>query len=234
MADVRHFAYSSDYTLPCFVYKVEDSVTNTAGTILGGCKKFRHNLPFTPILVGVWSTSGDFSTSYNIGEERFLQGDGNGFVAFADDTYVYVKGIVSNDQPTTFFYKLYSYCPVDYSGEVEPINDVSTFNFDTDYVYLQVLAEGKVLANGSKTHEIDHNLGYLPIFKIWRTVNIDFWEDGLQTIRGLCPSVSYAYPTETPSMWNAVDRQKLYITWYEDRSLDQNDYAYYQIYSNEA
>jgi len=234
LRDARHFMYSSDYTLPCFVYKVEGSVVNSEGSFLGGCKKFEHHLPFTPVLVGVWSNDGDFTTSYNIGEERFLQGPNGGFVALADDTYIYVKGIVSNDEPTTFFYKLYSYCPIDYTGEVEPLNDISTFNFDTDYTYLQVLDEGKIMADGNKNHEITHNLGYMPIFKIWRTVDTDFWDNGLITVRGLCPSVSYIYTTETPSMWNAADRQKLYITWYEDRSLDQNDFAYYQIYANEA
>lgn len=234
--DARRFIYSSDSKMPTFVWKVEGNVVNSEGSWLGGCKKFKHNLPFTPMLMGVWSNSSDFRPSSNIGEGSYIQSSGSGFIAFADSTYVYVKGIVTNDTPQTFYYRLYSYTPPDYDGDMTPLTDISTFHFDTDYNYLQIAKEGKIVPNGVKYHEVEHNLGYIPLYKIWRTVNVDFWEQGQGVVskRGLCPTVSYVYPDETPSMWDVADTEKLYINWHENRSIDSNDFAYYQVYSNEA
>lgn len=232
--DARRFIYSSDSKMPTFVWKVEGNVVNSEGSILGGCKKFKHNLPFTPMLMGIWAGNPNFEPSYNIGEAHYFQADYGGFVAFADSTYVYVRGTVTNNTPQTFYYRLYSYTPPDYNGNVTPLTDTSTFHFDTDYNYLQIAEEGKIVPNGVKYHEVEHNLGYLPIFRVWRTVDIDFWENGAVTKRGLCPSISYVYPSSNPALWNASNREKLGIYWDENRSLDGNDYAYYQIYSNEA
>lgn len=232
--DARRFIYSSDNKMPTFVWKVEGNVVNSEGSWLGGCKKFKHNLPFTPMLMGMWAISPDFKPSVNIGEGSYIQTTGAGFYAWADSTYVYIKGEVSDNVPKTFYYKLYSFVTPDYAGDITPLTDISTFHFDTDYNYLQIAKEGKVVPNGVKTHTIEHHLGYIPLYKIWRTVDIDFWESGLVQKRGLCPTVSYVYPTENPPMRDVIDTENLYITWHENRTLDANDYAYYQIYSNEA
>lgn len=232
--DARRFIFSSDNVVPNFVYKLEGNVANTAGTALGGCAKYQHNLPFTPIIVGVWSLSPDFSTSYTIGDPRYAQASGYGFSAFADSSYVYVRGSSSNSVARTFYFKIFSYVAPDYDGDVTPISDESKFHFSTDNNYLQIHEQGKVTFTDQQVVNIPHNLGYLPLFKVWETTNQDFWENGLKSIRGLAPIVTIVDPTVTNPNQNIADREKLIVTWADNRSPDANDYAYYQIYSNEA
>jgi hypothetical protein len=230
--DPRRFIFSSDHKIPCFVWKKEGTVVNSGGTILGGCVKFAHNLAFVPLLVGYWSLNGDFSNSHDISSGR-MGNENKGFAAFADSTYIYINASVLDNTPTTFFYRLFAYCPPDYYGDVTPITDESKFHFSTDYEYLKIAFEDKIVPGSARKVEFQHNLGYIPLYKIWRTNNYDFWENGATTKKGLGPTASYVDYTSDYIMQNVADSNKLTVTWQEYQP-DGSDYAYYQIYSNEA
>lgn len=231
--DARRFVYSSDSSMPYFVYKTEGSVYNS-GYIMEGFKKIRHNLQFVPLIVGVWSVSSDFSNAHDIASGRAGQ-DNKGFQAWADGTYIYFHGTVLDSTATTFYYRIYAYAPPDYTGELTPITDDSTFHFDTDYNYLKIAYEGKVVPGNQRVIAINHNLGYLPIYKVWRTVEFEFWDSSSSKLylKGLRQVESRVDKTSQYPLQNVSNSNTLTITW-NDYQPTGNDYAYYQIYSNEA
>ena len=231
--DARHFAYTSDSSVPAFVYHTEGQVNNT-GTYYGGdgCVKIAHNLPFVPLVVGYWSSQSDFSNSHDISYGSAAQESGAAMTVLADSNYLYVN--TSAESQVMFHFRIYAYAPNDYSGEVTPITDESTFHFSTDYVYLKVAQEGRVSPNGAVKIDIPINLGYLPIYRVWRTNSMLFKDGNSQvTVKGLGSVSSFVDYSISNPLEDVIKDGQLTISWGDD-SPSGDDYAYYQIYSNEA
>ena len=229
------FSFSTDYITPYVTYKTEGSIFNPNGEEFNGCLKIKHNLPYTPLLFGIWSLNQDFSNSHSVLPDRIGVDDGF-FSALSDDNYIYIKAY-NNSSRATYYYKLYAYSPPDVEVDKPPYQDTTNFLFNTDNRYLQLYQYGKVKPTG-RIAEVYHSLGYTPVYKIWKTFNIDFWQSGqgVVTIRAIGNTEAFYDPDlvflSTP-INDAADAEKLVVSWHE-RQPDNNDFAYYQIYTMEG
>lgn len=231
-----HFIFSSEYITPPISYHTTGSVTNSTGNEYDGCKKILHNLPYTPLVFGIWTVHQDFSKVNAITDGRLGMEDGGWFKVFADSEYIYINAYDSgmSSTPHTYYYKIYAYAPPDYDGDVAQPQDTTNFLFNTDNKYLQIYEYGKITPS-SKLNIIEHGLGYIPMYQIWKTNNNYFWESGRGevTIRGLglsSPKYDGRLTTENGRYVDVSDDNRLYVFW-DDRQPDQNDFAYYQIYT---
>lgn len=214
--DVRHFLYSSDYPMPLFTCKF---IGNTALSAGFGYTRFKHNLPYIPLLTGQWDTNSNFNTSHDISSTTF-QSDLASIVVYADSTYIYFNYYAP--AAVTIYYRLWGFTPTDYSGDVSPISDDSNFIFDTDYQYIKLAKTGKVSSGQGTT--ITHDLGYVPLARVWKLNEYGIGQG--QTVKGLGLETS---SIESGTKNAVIDSSKLYIG-----SLISNGYAYYHIYGNEA
>lgn len=216
--DPRNFLYSTDYPMPLFTCKFIGSAVLSSGF---GNTKFKHNLPYIPLLVGQWDTSTNFNTSHDITSTTF-QSDVASVTVYADSTYIYLNYYAPSS--VTIYYRLWGFTPTDYTGNVTPISDDSKFIFDTDYQYMKLAKTGKVLANQSTT--ITHNLGFVPLARVWK-IN-EYGTGQGQTVQGLGPETS-SIDASSGNKNAIVDSSKLYIG-----DIISGGYAYYHIYGNEA
>lgn len=155
---------NTHYPLPWIVWKKEHSITvNQYG--FEADATLAHGLPFTPLLLGQWSTNANFSPSYDLSVG--IPGGSTGGQPetycgiSADNTDVHFT-IVNNSSRRTFYFRLMAFAPPDYTGEVTPVEYSSKFRFNSHYRYQQLYLSG--YSNGGT---VTHNLGYLPQAKLW-------------------------------------------------------------------
>ena len=216
--DVRHFKYSSDYPMPLFTCKYTGSVVLNSGF---GTTKFKHNLPYIPLLVGQWDTDSSFDTSHDITSTTF-QSDVASVTVYADSTYIYFNYYATG--VVTIYYRLWGFTPTDYTEDVTPISDESTYILSTDYQYMSLASSGKVLSGQATT--ISHGLGYIPLARVWKIGKYGIGQG--QTVLGLGPETS-SINAASGSRNAIVDNNNLYIG-----DIVTGGYAYYHIYGNEA
>lgn len=157
MADARRFIYSSDYPMQYAVYYYEGTMTG------GSTKTVAHGLPFTPLLIGEWSTSSDFSSA-----NTYL---GGGYSTEFSDPGVYLTSNATNCNYSTInasgtgtiYLRTWGFMPPDTNADVADLADFSGFDFDSDYSYQKLYIAGKGASNAT----INHNLGYKPRVRIW-------------------------------------------------------------------
>lgn len=218
MQDDRRLKFTTDSPMPLFVCKFIDSVNLQGGSFR--YIKIPHNLPYTPLLVGQWDTDPEFNSSHDITNASY-QSELANLLVYTDSTYIYFNYYSTED--VTVYYRLWGFCPPDYEGDLDPVSDDSKFMFNTDYEYLKTLKMGKVTPGDSTT--IQHNLGYVPLARVWRTSQ--YGQGQGQTVTGLGLDISSS--NGAGDKISIVDENNLYIG-----DLDQDGYAYYHIYTNEA
>lgn len=168
--DPRNFIYTSDYPTPAIVWKLETMISKTSS----GTVSIPHNLPFTPLLMGIWSTSSSFNPSYDIAN---VYGDFDytgGFTMLnrcdADATNVNLWILNVGGANNDVYFKLFAYAPPDYEGEVPSVDDNTKFILNTDYVVPKIVKQGYVehtIEGSTEDFSIYHNLGYIPQARIW-------------------------------------------------------------------
>lgn len=167
--DAKHFLYSSDYQMPALVWSDYGSLTAIPAY---GTKSvtMTHNLPFVPLLLGVWSENSDFNPAYDI--SNFIgPADINGNLELnacgANSLNVLVEAYNGANTPKTLYFKLIAFAPPDYDGDLPNIYDTTNFMFNTDYNYPKIVKSGVVTLNSGSSTTINHNLGYVPQAKVW-------------------------------------------------------------------
>lgn len=170
MQDARNLLFSTDYPMPVLAWEHSGSIADV-GAVGTKSITIEHGLRFTPLLIGVWSTSSDFSPAYDIanylgggvinGQDMQLNQCG------ADDTNVYVEAFNASSSTKSLFFRLLAYAPPDYDGEVPNISDTTNFQFSTEYNYPKIVKAGSVTIDAGDSAGITHELGYIPQAKVW-------------------------------------------------------------------
>lgn len=175
MADIRNFLLNSDYPNPFIVWKLETSLVVPVGTYWNAAsKEIQHGLPFTPWIIGQWSTNSNFVPAYDLANDMPI------FTGTRPDLQVMVGSDSSTikltaqhvqENPVTFYFRIFSFLPPDYTGTwTNNIDDSTNFRLSTDFNYPKVLASGSLSVATGSTSEYYHNLGYLPQVRAWREV----------------------------------------------------------------
>lgn len=140
-----------------------------------------HTLPFTPLISGSWSTTSDFSITYELD---------SGPLSFSDPTFrfnQYVGAAVNSNNirinagnnlagGVTIYYRLFYLQPEGFEdSETEhTASSGSDFLVNTDQVITKLFAAGSIsqAATGASivTQTLAHNLGVLPQVTAWENV----------------------------------------------------------------
>lgn len=169
----KSFLYTTDFPIDKIIYKDEGSFTINALDFFD--KVFAHNLPFAPLLLGTWSTTPDFSISYDFGSGPL---GGNPFAInnsiSANSSQVTISTTNNTNTSVTFYYKIYGFQPADQNLDVPYTSssaDTYTFNTDFNYskLYLNEIRSQPAGVNGIQN--IVHNLGYRPQILCWQEIS---------------------------------------------------------------
>lgn len=157
----RDFLLNTDYELDKIIYFKE-------GNFIGNTE-FQHELSFTPLVFGVWSTDSNFSSvntlgvadpSTEAGYTPFL-----GVECSADSSAIKLVASGENSGSTRIYYRVYAFEPTDSQADTPTTsNNANTFILNTDYNYCKLKATGEFTQSGQ---EYQHNLGYVPQVMAW-------------------------------------------------------------------
>ena len=241
--DPRKFKYSSDYPQPMVGYKGEFPIyAEGPGTTT---TKVKHNLPYTPLLVGKWSAVQDFSVCQEIGGGVGV--DNTVLNVYADSTYIYCNLLAG--AATTRYVRLIGFVPPDYSGTAGVISTNSKFNFNTDDEYLGVYKQAKFNAG---TFYVQHDLGYCPQCKVWSKYQTYIYTGNYpngqgssresKTLLGTMPPLVTVKYNGKYELQNGASTSKYMGIWAIYNPSDQTISApsgstnegYYHIYTEEA
>ena len=169
MANPTDFLLNTDYEMDKIVYFKEGEFT--------GEDIFDHNLNFTPLLFGVWSTDNDFSNSNTIGSTSVSYEPGAtnplGVYAISYDYNKHIKIRTVGDGRTTtkIYYRLYAFEPPNSkSSSPHTSSAAKQFILNTDYNYRKLKASGTFTQIGEEYY---HNLGYIPHVVAWAKFQTD-------------------------------------------------------------
>lgn len=215
--------YNSSAPISYLGWSWTGSFTNTSRTFT---HSFNHGLPFTPLLVGYYTTAYTGNTKYDISSY-----EGGTLVApitvTADNTKVYIAGFDRTPDMTTVTFHLAGFVPPDYDGDVTPVEDNSNFRFSSDFRYPKLNAFGKLTAGSGATMVYNHNLGYIPQTRTWLIHS----NGRVNSFNG--PTTYSGDLTYMSTSGSYVDSQKLTIYKHFDyQSLESSPVtgAYYQIF----
>lgn len=160
-ATARNFRFTSDYPMDMIIYLKSGSIS-VAGFPDAGTTTFAHNLPATPLVDMVWSTTPTFDISYLSGSgpapQDATRNTPYGIIAqvSADATNISIGYNNSTDPAVTIYYRIYGFEQSDGDDDYEfTASSGDPFVFNTDYNYTKVYDTG--IGNTVIT-----NLGYLP------------------------------------------------------------------------
>lgn len=174
MANAEKFLFDSDYPMPYLTY------FGTTTQTVGGMEYYKtaqiaHNLPFTPLLIGQWSTSADFSISYDLAMSipQFLGGQPSiASIVGADSSSIWFDLTNNTGSDVTFYYRLAAFSPPSYSGMVDAVDGAGNYKFNSDFNYLKIYRQGMTSVSSSTVATIAHDLGYVPQSRIWNEQNL--------------------------------------------------------------
>jgi hypothetical protein len=127
-----------------------------------------HTLPFTPLMDCTWSTSPDFTLSYDAGSGKVPTIGGPPYdysldIA-ADGTDVIATGTNNTGSSVTMYYRAFGVEPSNSAGTVPYTSSLADkFEFYTAYNYTKLMHEDRVTS-----HTVyNHNLGRRPKVNVW-------------------------------------------------------------------
>lgn len=218
----RMMLINSDYPLDKVVYLHEGSYSSVPGN---SEYSVNHGLPFTPLIKAVWSTTPDFSVTYNIGDGV---PDSNPDIVFspyafdvrsdADKAYVV---FVNSHSTLTIYVRIWGYMPSNINLPTAPTSiNGDMFIFNSEYNYTKLYMKG-VTASSSvpgSTEAISHSLGYRPQSETWHVRDGYTYFTSFAEIVGGLPDADGAYMTDS----QLVMQRSNYITG--------SEYFHYRIY----
>ena len=161
MTDARNFLLNTDYPIDKISGYYEGSETVLAGGT--SAPTVTHGLGYRPLYFMKWSTTPDFSISY---DELGVSTINNlSFNAQTSNTTLFLFAGNNTASTVTFYYRVVYFMPPDVDLDA-PITapDLESLQFSTDFNYTKIFAEG---INASATGTINHNLGYYPQVEVW-------------------------------------------------------------------
>lgn len=174
MVDARKFILNSNYVTPYIIKTFTASFTVTSesyGAI--GLSTIKHNLPFTPLVIGVWYDSNEGvyrDISNQRPEDPFSMPEIIESVT-SDSTNIYLE-ISDSKYPaeeTTYSFRIACLSPPDFTGDVGVSASVDNTDFivNTDTETPKILLFGKTTIAAGETATIKHDLGYAPMCRVW-------------------------------------------------------------------
>ena len=217
MANPTDFLLNTDQEMDKIVYFKSGDFT--------GETNFDHNLSFTPLIFGVWSTSSDFSNSNPLctPDISYEPGANNPLGVYAvvrgDNGRIKVKALGDGSDTTKIYYRIYAFEPTDSKNSAPHTSSAAKqFVLNTDYNYRKLKASGTFTQNGE---EYQHNLGYIPHVVAWL-------KDG-QAIGGNLEPFSWASPFT--GYYITVTTDKIKLTCPSGGWVDK---VYWRIYYDET
>lgn len=140
MGKLSSFIANSDYPFDMITYYKEYSVTmndQTTQTIT-----FAHNLPYKPLLFGVFSETPDFADSYALNNAPLssisVSSDSTNVRLYRTDSFRFWKN-------RKIYFRIYGFAPVTWTGDCAPTARTSSnLLLDTDKQYCQLVCAGAV------------------------------------------------------------------------------------------
>ena len=164
--DPRDFLLNTDYEMDKLVLLKQGEFTSSI--------EIPHNLSFTPLPFGVWSTDEDFDSVNTIGavdpNDEPWYTPALGVECYADATKIKLTSS-GNTNNTKIYYRIYAFEPDDSKNNAPFTSQkAKKFILNTDYNYCKVKAHGVFTASGQS---YEHNLGYLPQVMAWYVTTAD-------------------------------------------------------------
>lgn len=160
MQDARNFLVTSDYPMDFIVW-------STTGTFSVGSYEQKtisipHELPFTPLAFGMYSSdSGDTWQPF--------ASEASGFFTLmeSDPTNIDIS-ILTLSSSVDIEYKIWAYNPANMSTKLVIPDVTDNFHMNTDYNYSKFVYAGVWDASiGNESIIYSHNLGYIPQSIMW-------------------------------------------------------------------
>jgi hypothetical protein len=168
MTDSRNLLLDTDYPLDKIIYMTSGSFSAAGGGGLDTVYEITHNLGFTPLVIGTWSTDIGFSTSREGGFFAFEGTDPNTIYTqfFANSTKITVTTSNPTASSVTIYYRIYAFTPSDVNLDASFTTSVADiFALNTDYNYTKLYSSG--IATAAAITTITHGLGYRPQVMAW-------------------------------------------------------------------
>ena len=199
MQDARKFMFTSDYPTPILVWKYETTLTVPVGQYFNAASKsVAHGLPFTPWLIGQWSTNANFVPAYDLANDMPIftgtRPDLSALVG-ADSTYLRFTAEHTDTSAKTFYFRLFAFLPPDYTGDWNnPLSDTTHFTLDTEFNYPKMVKNGTITVPDGQVSTVAHNLGYIPQVRAWRQITTSPFDDYQTTWNILVPVANNQTP----------------------------------------
>lgn len=180
--DARKFLLTSDYPIPILVWKGETSLTVPVGQYFNAAhKSIAHGLPFTPWLIGQWSTNSNFQPAYDLANDMPIftgtQPDLM-ILAGADSTHIRLSAMHTASSSKTFYFRFFAFLPPDYTGDYNnPLGDTTNFTLNSEFNYPKLFSSGTITVPDESTKTVAHNLGYVPQVRAWRQIETGPFDD---------------------------------------------------------
>lgn len=199
MADPRKFLLNSDYPTPFLVWSMTTTLTVPVGAYFNAASKsVAHGLPFTPMIIGQWSTNANFSPAYDLSNDMPIftgtRPDLSALVG-ADSTHIRITAEHTQNQSVVYYFRIFAFLPPDYDGTwTNVLDDNTDFKLSTDFNYPKVVASGTVSVPDNQETSLYHNLGYIPQVRAWRQITTSPFDDYQTTWNILVPVVNNQTP----------------------------------------
>lgn len=180
--DARKFMLTSDYPIPILVWKMETSLTVPVGQYFNAAhKSVAHGLPFTPWIIGQWSTNANFQPAYDLANDMPIftgtQPDLM-ILAGADSTNIRLSAMHTAASSKTFYFRIMAFLPPDYTGDWNnPLGDTTHFTLNSEFNYPKLFKSGSITVPDGTTKTVSHDLGYLPQVRAWRWIDTGPFDD---------------------------------------------------------
>lgn len=199
MADIRNFIMNSDYPTPFLVWSLEESLTVPVGAYFNAASKsVAHGLPFTPMLIGQWSTNANFVPAYDLANDMpIFTGTRPDYqiLVGADDTYIRISATHIKTTAQTIYFRFFSFLPPDYDGTwTNVLDDNTNFKLNSDFNYPKVVASGSVTVPDQAKRSYNHQLGYIPQVRAWKQLQTAPFDNYSTTWNILVPAYSQTTP----------------------------------------
>lgn len=173
MADARDFLYTSDYPPDYIIAGPKRNYTLTSGGFgTSSLDVIPHELPFAPLVDGVWGFSSNLSDARTIADTHAprLTGIADLIIEVSSDEtniYIYCSNFEFPTSTRTFYFDLWMYINPSYTDEVMPSSDTTDFRLNTDYRYMKLYDAKNVSIGAGVTEPISHPLGFEPRVLAW-------------------------------------------------------------------
>lgn len=123
-----------------------------------------HNLPFAPLIRGVWSDDPNFTWANDLSiysKTRFGNFPDIALTGYrSDSNNIYLDCASGVDVPVTFYVKGILIPPPNFMGDIAEFDTIGEYKFNSDKKYNKLFASGELPVGGGV---VNHNLGYAPV-----------------------------------------------------------------------